>query len=65
MSLDFMTPDVWDGLVMGVVLIGLSLAIVRLMSDRSAHQRQQRRAQAARDAQQITSPDANGTQEQD
>ncbi|MBN1201838.1 MAG: hypothetical protein JXJ20_08285 [Anaerolineae bacterium] len=35
MRLDFMTPDVWNGLVLGVVLIGLSLAILRLYSDLS------------------------------
>ena len=37
MSLNFMKPDVWDGLVLGAVLIGLALAILRLMSDRAAY----------------------------
>jgi hypothetical protein len=41
MSLDFMKPDVWDGLVLGTVLIGLSLAILRLMSDRIVYKREQ------------------------
>lgn len=40
---DFMTPDVWDGLVLGVVLIGLSLAALRLMSDWSLYRQQQAR----------------------
>jgi hypothetical protein len=42
MSLDFMKPDVWDGLVLGTVLIGLSLAILRLMSDRAVYKREQK-----------------------
>ena len=33
MHLDFMKPDVWNGLVLGAVLIGLSLAVLRIMSD--------------------------------
>ena len=33
MHLDFMTPDVWNGLVLGVVVIGLALAVLRLYSD--------------------------------
>jgi hypothetical protein len=37
MSLNFMKPDVWDGLVLGTVLIGLALAVVRVMSDRAAY----------------------------
>jgi hypothetical protein len=37
MSLNFMKPDIWDGLVLGTVLIGLALAIVRVMSDRAAY----------------------------
>ena len=41
MSLDFMKPDVWNGLVIGTILIGLSLAILRLISDRVAYQREQ------------------------
>lgn len=35
MQLDFMTPDVWDGLILGVVMIGLALAVLRLYSDLS------------------------------
>lgn len=35
MTFDFMTPDVWNGLVLGVVLIGLSLALLRLYRDLS------------------------------
>ncbi len=41
MSLDFMKPDVWDGLVLGAVLIGLSLAILRLLRDRAAYRLEQ------------------------
>jgi hypothetical protein len=41
MSLNFMKPDVWDGLVLGAVLIGLALAILRLMSDRAAYKLEQ------------------------
>jgi hypothetical protein len=36
---DFMTPDVWDGLVIGVVFIGVALAILRLYSDLSLYKR--------------------------
>jgi hypothetical protein len=43
MYLDFMTSDVWDALVIGVVLIGLSLAVLRIISDRTVYQRLQRR----------------------
>ncbi len=43
MHFDFMTPDIWDGLVLGVVLIGLSLAALRLMRDRALYKRQQSR----------------------
>jgi hypothetical protein len=35
MTFDFMTPDVWNGLVIGVVLIGSSLALLRLFRDLS------------------------------
>jgi hypothetical protein len=35
MTFDFMTPDVWNGLVIGVVLVGLSLALLRLYRDLS------------------------------
>jgi hypothetical protein len=44
---DFMTPDVWDGLVIGIILIGLSLAILRLYQDRT---RYLRRRDQARDS---------------
>ncbi len=35
MRLDFMTPEVWDGLVLGVVVIGLAFAVLRLYRDLS------------------------------
>ncbi len=41
MSIDFLKPDVWDGLVLGTVLIGLALAILRVMSDRAAYKLEQ------------------------
>lgn len=41
MSLDFMKPEIWDGLVIGVTLIGVALAILRLIDDRAAYQRKQ------------------------
>lgn len=44
MHFDFLTPAVWDGLVIGVTLIGLALAVLRLISDRETYQRQQQRA---------------------
>lgn len=44
MRLDFMTPDIWDGLVVGVMFIGLSLAALRLIRDRAAYKRQQSHA---------------------
>lgn len=43
MSLDFLKPDVWDGLVLGTILIGVSLAVLRLMSDRAVYRQEQRR----------------------
>jgi hypothetical protein len=43
MHFDFMTPDIWDGLVAGTVLIGLSLATLRIMQDRARYKRQQSR----------------------
>lgn len=47
--IDFLTPDVWNGLVLAVVLIGGSLAVLRIIEDRKAHQRKQtRRAQRQR-----------------
>jgi hypothetical protein len=33
MHFNFMTPHVWNGLVLGTVIIGLALAILRLYSD--------------------------------
>lgn len=33
MRLDFMTPDVWNGLVLAVIIIGLALAALRLYAD--------------------------------
>lgn len=35
MYFDFLTPDVWNGLVLGVIIIGLSLAALRLFRDLS------------------------------
>jgi hypothetical protein len=43
MHLEFMTPEIWDGLVIGVVLVGLALAVLRIMNDRSAYRREQSR----------------------
>jgi hypothetical protein len=43
MHLEFMKPDIWDGLVIGVVLVGLALAVLRIISDRSAYRREQAR----------------------
>jgi len=39
MHLNFMTPDVWDGLVIGAVLVGLSLAVLRIMDDLNVYRR--------------------------
>ena len=33
MTLDFMTPDIWNGIVIGVILIGSAFAALRLYSD--------------------------------
>lgn len=44
MHLDFLTPDVWNGLVIGTVLIGLALAALRLLRDRTAYQDARRRS---------------------
>lgn len=49
MQFNFMTADVWDGLVIGIILIGLSLAILRLYQDRTVYLR---RRQHARDTEQ-------------
>ncbi|WP_162909982.1 hypothetical protein [Aggregatilinea lenta] len=35
MHFDFMKPEIWDGLVLAVIIIGLSLAALRLYSDLS------------------------------
>jgi len=43
MHLEFMKPEIWDGLVIGVVLVGLALAVLRIMSDRSTYRREQSR----------------------
>jgi len=43
MHLDFMTPDIWNGLVIGTILIGVSLAILRLMSDWAVHKKRSTR----------------------
>jgi hypothetical protein len=40
MHLNFMTPDVWNGLVIGSILIGLALAALRIMHDWSLYQKQ-------------------------
>jgi hypothetical protein len=44
--LDFMTSDVWDGLVIGVILIGMALAVLRLYRDRARYIARQKRQQA-------------------
>ncbi len=43
MSLDFMKPELWDGLVIGVTFVGIALAILRLMNDYAFFQRKQQR----------------------
>lgn len=43
MSLDFMKPTVWDGLVIGITVIGMALAAIQLAKNRAAY-RQQRDA---------------------
>lgn len=48
--LKFMTPDVWDALLLGVILIGLALAALRLMKDRSVYDLQRRRTQSAEES---------------
>jgi hypothetical protein len=45
MTFDFMKPDIWDGLVIGVILIGLALAALQIYSDYTAYQRRQAKAQ--------------------
>ncbi len=43
MQLDFLTPDVWNGLVIGTILIGLAFAALRLLRDWTAYQDARRR----------------------
>jgi len=43
MHLDFMTPDVWNGLVLAVVLIGGAVAALELVNDYSRYKRKQAR----------------------
>ncbi|HEX3054022.1 MAG TPA: hypothetical protein VHP83_25435 [Aggregatilineaceae bacterium] len=45
MTFNFMKPDVWDGLVLGVVVVGAALAALRLYSDWVFAQRQKKRAE--------------------
>lgn len=40
MALDFMKPEIWDGLVIGITVIGLALAAIQLMKNRAAYRRQ-------------------------
>lgn len=40
MSLEFMKPTVWDGLVIGITVIGLALAAIRLVKNRAAYRQQ-------------------------
>ena len=54
MYLEFMTRDVWDGLVIGTTLIGLSLAVLQLLKD---YQRYRRSTQRTK-----TAPHASGTE---
>ncbi len=44
MHLDFMTPQVWNGLVIGVTLIGAAFAILRLLRDWNLYQLRQRQS---------------------
>jgi len=44
MHLDFLTPDVWNGLVIGTILIGLAFAALRLLRDWTAYQDARRRS---------------------
>ncbi len=39
MYLDFMTRDVWNGLVIGVTLIGLALATLQVLKDYQRYHR--------------------------
>ena len=40
MHLDFMKPEIWNGLVIGTVLVGLALAALRIMDDLKVYRRQ-------------------------
>lgn len=40
--LKFMTPDIWDALVVAVILIGMALAVLRLLKDYTLYQARQR-----------------------
>lgn len=40
--LKFMKPDVWNGLVLASIFIGLAWGIVRLMKDRAVYTHRQR-----------------------
>lgn len=40
--LKFMTPDIWDALVIAVILIGMALAVLRLLKDYMLYQARQR-----------------------
>jgi uncharacterized protein (DUF2062 family) len=44
MHFDFLTPDVWNGLVIGTILIGLAFAALRLLRDWTAYQDARRRS---------------------
>ncbi len=44
MHLDFLTPDVWNGLVLGTILIGLAFAALRLLRDWTVYQDARRRS---------------------
>lgn len=48
MSLEFMTPNVWDGLVIGITVTGLVLAAIQLAKNRAAY-RQQRNSRRGPD----------------
>ncbi|MCL4239543.1 MAG: hypothetical protein KJ047_14985 [Anaerolineae bacterium] len=46
MHLDFLTPDVWNGLVIGTILIGLAFAALRLLRDWTVYQDARRRSRS-------------------
>ena len=47
MYLEFMTRDVWDGLVIGVTLIGLALAVLQVLKDYQRYRRNNPHTDAA------------------